>query len=69
MGTIAITVTPESLNAGWSLSGPDEYSTTGTDSQTIPDLVVGSYTITWEAVEGYVTPAEETATLVEGEIL
>jgi formylglycine-generating enzyme required for sulfatase activity len=69
VGTIVIAINLDGLEASWQLNGPDEYSTTGIGNQTISDLVIGSYTITWETVEGYVTPDEETAILAGGETL
>jgi len=61
-GTVQIGQTPDALaGAGWSLTGPREAD--GSGEVTLQALPVGQYTLTWEAVSGYVTPANDTQTL------
>jgi FlaG/FlaF family flagellin (archaellin) len=69
LGDIVIDVEPNATAASWELAGPNGYSTTGADDTTLDDLLVGSYTITWAEVGGYVAPASETAELAEGQTL
>jgi len=63
-GTIEIDQTPDDLvGAGWTLTGPQTLS--GAGDQTLTDMPVGEYTLTWNNVDGYVAPADETQTLIE----
>ncbi|MBU8869296.1 MAG: formylglycine-generating enzyme family protein [Gemmatimonadales bacterium] len=67
-GSIVIDVTPDNLDAPWLLEGPDDYSLNGTEDLTLTDMALGDYTLTWEAVAGYILPSTnpETATMDEG---
>jgi hypothetical protein len=49
--------------AGWTITGPVTNSGSGTFAS-YSSLPSGSYTITWNAVAGYTTPATQTLTLV-----
>lgn len=69
LGDIVIDVEPNATAAGWELAGPNGYSTAGAGDTTLDDLLIGSYTITWAEVGGYVAPAPETAELAEGQTL
>ena len=61
-GTIEIDQTPDVLTgAGWTLTGPQ--GETGNGDATLNDKPVGDYTLTWDAVAGYITPAAATQTL------
>jgi len=62
-GTIVIDPSPDTLNAPWSLSGPNSYSTSGTGDKTLTELATGEYTITWGAVSGWIKPSNATQTL------
>lgn len=62
-GTVIIDVEPDELNASWTLVGPCDYNETGSGDETLTDMPVGSYTITWGAVDGYITPGGDTQTL------
>ncbi len=66
-GAIAISTTP-TLAAPWSLAGPDAFADQGTGAAELTDLVPGDYTITWGAVDGYVTPSPQTGAVVAGEV-
>jgi hypothetical protein len=70
-GAIAIVVEPSSIGAGWSLSGPDGYATSGFGNQTLQGREAGSYTITWAAVDGWIRPSPnpDTRTLTAGTTL
>lgn len=68
-GNVAVTVTPGTLNAPWSLSGPGGFFLASSGDTLLTKLELGDYTITWSAVPFYFTPPAETLTLTEGEIL
>jgi uncharacterized protein (TIGR02145 family) len=63
-GTIIIDAEPDSINAPWTLEGPNDYGTSGSGDMTLSDLTIGDYTITWEVVPDWITPPEETQSLV-----
>lgn len=56
-GSITVDVQPDSISASWQLEGPDGYLETGSGDVTLPDVRVGTYTITWGAEAGYELPA------------
>lgn len=62
-GTIIIDPSPDSINAPWSLSGPDSYSASGNGDQTLTELAVGVYTITWDEVADWTAPSNSSQTL------
>jgi formylglycine-generating enzyme required for sulfatase activity len=67
-GTISIDQTPNILaGAGWSLVGPQ--NKTGSGDTTLTDMPTGTYTLTWDAVNGYGTPSGGTKTLASGETI
>jgi uncharacterized protein (TIGR02145 family) len=66
-GTIVINPSPDSIDAPWSLLGPDSYSTSGTGDSTLTGLDPGEYTVTWGAVSGWITPSNSTQTLTADE--
>lgn len=68
VGTVAVEVTPDTLNAPWQLTGPNSYSHDGTGGETLPDLEVGGYTLTWGDVLGWdkPVPASEMQTVTDG---
>ena len=67
-GTIIIDQTPDVLiGSGWSLTGPENRN--GSGDTILTDMAVGIYTLTWNAVSGYLTTAGGTKTLaVDGTI-
>ncbi len=66
-GVIIVTVAPAELVAGWTVSGPDQYEHDGTGSETLTDLDEGSYTVAWDELPGYLTPAGTGASLAYGD--
>ena len=61
-GTIEINQTPDDLaGAGWTLTGPQ--NETGSGDATFNNMPVGTYTLTWDDVSGYVTPTAESKEL------
>jgi hypothetical protein len=70
IGTVVIYPEPAAMNATapWTLSGPNNYTWTGTGDLTINNLVLGNYTIIWGDVSGWIkpSPATETKALSNG---
>ncbi len=68
-GTVHIDAVPDSINAPWTLAGPDSLEITGTGDDTIDNLTPGKYTIIWGLVTGYdlPNPAQESLILGAGE--
>ncbi len=65
-GTVVIDPSPDSINAPWSITGPCSYINSGNGDETLQELPVGQYTVTWDAVSGYTTPSSQTQSLVDG---
>lgn len=65
LGTVIIDPSPDSINASWSLAGPDGYNASGTGDETLTNLDPGDYTVTWGAVSGWTTPSNSTQALVD----
>ncbi len=63
--SINISVTPDSLDAGWDLSGPDGLAQ-GQGDTTLTDMTVGSYSITWANIVEWNSPPDSTQELTEG---
>jgi formylglycine-generating enzyme required for sulfatase activity len=68
-GTITIDPEPNTITPSWTLTGPSSYRKTGSSHLTIASLAAGNYTLTWNAVSSWTTPAVSTQTLVLGESL
>lgn len=68
VGTVVINPEPNAISAPWTLDGPGGQQT-GNGDVTLFDQLTGSYTITWEAVAGYDTPAGETLNLNSGQVI
>jgi uncharacterized protein (TIGR02145 family) len=68
-GTVVIDPSPDSINAPWSVTGPGSYSASGAGDDTLADLAAGDYTVTWEAVPGWLTPAGEMKHLAGGQTI
>jgi uncharacterized protein (TIGR02145 family) len=62
-GTIVIDPAPDSLNAAWSLTGPEGYLADGNGDDTLAELDPGDYTITWGYVFEWIKPQDSTLTL------
>ena len=67
-GVLVLDVTPDTIDAPWSVVGPASYSTSGTGDTTLEDLEPGSYTVAWQAVDGWnmPSPAAETVDVPGG---
>ncbi|MCK5880179.1 MAG: formylglycine-generating enzyme family protein [Holophagae bacterium] len=62
-GTIIVDPDPPSLNAPWTLAGPDGYANGGEGDMSLTGVSPGEYTLTWGAKADYITPAHSTQTL------
>ncbi len=68
-GSIRISVLPAGLDAPWVLTGPDGALQPGNGDTLLTGLPVGDYTIDWGEVPEYQTPAPETRTLLQDQVL
>jgi len=59
-GAIAIDASPEYLAAPWHVTGPFGYLEVGAGNTTLTGLRSGPYTVAWQDVAGYETPAGAT---------
>jgi endonuclease/exonuclease/phosphatase family metal-dependent hydrolase len=60
--TIVINPEPNSINAPWDLSGPNNFSLSGNGDQTIANMDVGEYTLVWGVVSGWMIPNQVQST-------
>ncbi len=67
MGVVVVDPSPDSVDAPWSLTGPGEFTESGTGDRTMAGVVAGVYRITWGAVPDHVTPPVWRLLLVGGE--
>jgi len=65
-GTAIINPDPNSINAPWTLTGPESYSQTGNGDRDLGNLPIGNYMITWGAVTGWNAPAGQTKAVTNG---
>ena len=63
-GDVLVSVVPDTLAAGWSLQGPEEYSAQGLGSLALNRLQPGTYTLTWGTLENWVQPDPAQVALV-----
>lgn len=54
MGSIIVNPIPDSLNAPWTLSGPSDYSKNSKGDETLSEMPLGEYFLTWGYVEDWV---------------
>lgn len=65
-GTVRIDASPDSIEAPWTLAGGGE-TIDGSGDATLSKRKNGTYTLTWGACVGWVTPARETKELEAGD--
>ena len=70
-GSIGVFPAPNDANFPWTLTGPGGYAHADSGNVVLDELDAGDYTLTWGAVNGWVTPTptERTGTLVGGRFL
>ncbi|MBU8871761.1 MAG: hypothetical protein KOO60_12920 [Gemmatimonadales bacterium] len=61
--TIIVNPQPNSINATWQLTGPDEYEYSGVGDETLPGLYSGEYRVCWEEVTGWTAPDPDCETI------
>ncbi len=66
-GQIIIDTSPDSLQAPWTLTGPDGFTQSGNGDLTFNDMDPGTYSISWGEVDGFAAPLDETKELAEDE--
>jgi formylglycine-generating enzyme required for sulfatase activity len=60
---ITISVMPMEVAGGWQISGPQSFTDSGVGAAHLVQDAAGSYTLTWQEVSGWNTPAAETQTM------
>ncbi len=55
---ILIEVAPLGVDAGWHLTGPDNYSLEGVGSMLVENLSAGCYSLSWDDLSGWTAPAD-----------
>jgi hypothetical protein len=70
-GTVVVDPKPSIAQAPWTLLGPNNFSTTGAGFAALLEREIGSYTVTWNGMTGWTSPApsQQTAALQEGGML
>ena len=68
-GVVKVNVEPDSVNAGWTLTGPSGFNQSGSGDKVFSPMEAGDYSIAWEDVVDWVRPADETQTLVLGQAI
>jgi formylglycine-generating enzyme required for sulfatase activity len=70
-GRIGVYPSPETAKFHWTLTGPGSYAHADSGDVVIDDLEPGEYTLTWQDLNGWVTPepSEQTKTLGSGKFM
>jgi formylglycine-generating enzyme required for sulfatase activity len=68
-GTILINPEPDTLDASWTIRGPDDYVSNGQGDVRLENRKVGRYRVYWEKIAGYRTPELQTLVLAGGQTL
>jgi len=63
MGDIEVRPEPKQLRPHWAIQGPDDFFVAGKGQRFLKRRAVGDYTVTWESVDGFVTPPSVTVRL------
>lgn len=61
--SLTIDGNPDSLDAPWTVAGPEGFSRSGNGDATLTDLEPGQYFVVWGEVEGWYTPSQSSVTL------
>ena len=61
-GNVVVAPSPDSINAPWQLTGPDDYLTVGSGELSLSELAAGNYTVEWGEVTGWERPNPYIAT-------
>lgn len=66
-GIIVINSSPDGTSFPWTLTIPDGQFVSGTSDTTLTEIIPGTYSITWDDIDGWLNkPAESSRTLVAG---
>jgi uncharacterized protein (TIGR02145 family) len=66
---IVLNPTPDSIQAPWSLMGPDGPVPSGNGNDTLAGLIPGDYTLSWGHIWGWIAPPDSTITLPENDTI
>jgi formylglycine-generating enzyme required for sulfatase activity len=61
-GTITINPEPNSINAPWQITGPNDFTLPAHGDTTLANMTAGIYTLTWGSVAGWTAPSPATVT-------
>lgn len=67
VGVVKVFTLPNTVEAGWTLTGPASAVVDGADDMRLPGRAAGSWTIVWDEVEDWVRPLSQTRTLAAGD--
>jgi formylglycine-generating enzyme required for sulfatase activity len=62
VGTITINPEPNSATGSWQITGPGDFSQSGTGDLSLSDMTAGDYTLIWGAVPDWTTPSPASVT-------
>jgi len=68
-GTIIINPLPDSISAPWTLTGPGDFTRSGSGVETLNELASGEYILEWGGLSKWITPASTHETLTAGTTL
>ncbi len=66
-GIVVVRIDPDTLDAGWTLDGPNGYELAGAGEMRLTERDPGSYTVTWDHVLDWIEPDPDTLTLAAGD--
>jgi hypothetical protein len=67
MGSLAINVDPNEINAPWQLLSEAGVARSGNGDQLLENLPVGDYEVVWGDVDGYITPAAQPVSIQDAQ--
>ncbi len=62
-GMIRVNPEPDEIEAGWTLTGPEDFALSGTGDMLVGNLAPGEYAIVWDEVALWNKPVDNTLTL------
>jgi|GEM_PF-1720975 len=65
-GTVSVVCLPDTLAGAWTLKLPGGLLAVGAGDSTLYNLPVGDYSIAWEPLPDYATPAPDTLSMAQG---
>jgi photosystem II stability/assembly factor-like uncharacterized protein len=68
VGTLLVETEPYGIDAGWTVSGPGGFRREGQAHGSLTGLAAGPYTVSWQDVAGWDTPADLALDVALGEV-